>query len=98
MGKLVKFDLNAVQTISTIDLRAMVNAARTLAGENDIRNDDFIAKVEDELEGEIEGAKISHLAPRTKTPMDAYNLTVKQALLVAMPLSAPSLSLSLHIN
>lgn len=84
MSKVVKFDLNAVQTISTVDLRTMVNAARTLAGENDIRNDDFIAKVEDELEGEIEGAKFSHLAPRTKTPMDAYNLTIKQALLVAM--------------
>ena len=51
--KNVAIRTNAVQTISTIDLRAMVNAARAVAGEEEIRNDNFILKVEDELEGEL---------------------------------------------
>ena len=70
--------------ISTIVLRDTINTLRADQGENPIRNDQFIARVEDELGGAIEGAKLLHLAPRTKTPMDAYNLTRDQCLLVGM--------------
>lgn len=83
MGKLVKFDLNAVQTISTIDLRAMVNAARAVAGEEEIRNDNFILKVEDELEGELNLPEKKVNSGRGR-PSVFYTLTIKQALLVAM--------------
>lgn len=70
--------------ISTIVLRDTINTLRADQGENPIRNDQFIARVEDELGRAIEGAKFLHLAPRTKTPMDAYNLTRDQCLLVGM--------------
>lgn len=71
-------------TISTIELRDIVNEARKQAGENNIQNTDFLARVEDELGDEIEGQKFSDLAPRTKTPMAAYRLTHDQAMLVGM--------------
>lgn len=75
---------NTTGTISTIELRDIVNEARKAMGEAQIRNDQFIARVENELDGEIEGAKFLHLAPRTKTPMAAYRLTRDQAMLVGM--------------
>lgn len=36
-------NLNSNETITTIELRELVNAARKAAGENPIRNDDFVA-------------------------------------------------------
>ncbi|EPG4175242.1 hypothetical protein [Pseudomonas aeruginosa] len=36
-------------TMTTIELRDMVNEARLAAGEPKIRNDQFLARVEDEL-------------------------------------------------
>lgn len=77
-------NLNSNETITTIELRELVNAARGAADESVIRNDQFVERVQDELEGEIEGAKFLHLAPRTKTEMVAYTLTLEQAMLVAM--------------
>lgn len=71
--------------ISTVALREIVNEARAEYGEPVIRNDQFVARVEDELSDELEGAKKLHLpAPRTGSLMEAYNLTLDQAMLVGM--------------
>ncbi|WP_313462504.1 hypothetical protein [Pseudomonas nitroreducens] len=70
-------------TMTTIDLRDMVNEARAAAGEPKVRNDQFIARVQDEL-GEELGVckKIAH--PQSGVLMDAYDLTRDQCELVAM--------------
>lgn len=70
-------------TMTTIDLRDMVNEARVAAGEPKVRNDQFIARVQDEL-GEELGVckKIAH--PQSGVLMDAYDLTRDQCMLVAM--------------
>ncbi|PBX08030.1 hypothetical protein CJT86_33710, partial [Pseudomonas aeruginosa] len=44
-------------TMTTIELRDMVNEARLAAGEPKIRNDQFLARVEDELGDELEGVQ-----------------------------------------
>lgn len=75
---------NTTGTISTIELRDIVNEARKAMGESEVQNNQFIKRVEDELEGELEGQKYIDLAPRTKTPMVAYDLTHEQAMLVGM--------------
>ncbi|EKO6985001.1 hypothetical protein P0022_005171, partial [Escherichia coli] len=46
---------NNVMKNGTIDSQAllkMVNEARRLRGEKEVRNNDFIARIKDELEGE----------------------------------------------
>lgn len=72
------------QTVTTIQLRNLINEARESMGEKAVQNSQFIKRVEDELESEIEGQKYIDLAPRTKTPMSAYRLTMQQAMLVGM--------------
>lgn len=71
-------------TINSQTLLQMVNEARKLCGEKPVRNNDFIAKVKDELDGE--GYEIF------VTPMDkekggadqvVINMTYKQAMRVA---------------
>lgn len=70
-------------TISTIDLLEAVNEARTAAGETEIRNNDFVARVEDELEDENPVTKLSR-PTRGGTPQRYYDLTKDQALQVGM--------------
>lgn len=69
--------------ISTLDLRTMINEARELAGKAVIRNTEMIRKVEDELEGELAVAEILQ-PPQGGTPQRFYNITYRQAMLVAM--------------
>lgn len=51
-------------TMTTIELRDMVNEARLAAGEPKIRNDQFLARVEDELGDELEGVQKYYTLPR----------------------------------
>lgn len=76
--------VNNADAINSQTLLQMVNEARKLCGEKPVRNNDFIAKVKDELDGE--GYEIF------VTPMDkekggadqvVINMTYKQAMRVA---------------
>lgn len=78
---LVKFE-NTL-TMTSLELREVVNAARQSSGEARVRNDQFTARIEDELEGELSGCKT--FAPAGGgTPMRYYDLTLEQCLLVGM--------------
>ncbi|MDF5996376.1 hypothetical protein P4200_25145 [Pseudomonas aeruginosa] len=56
-------------TMTTIELRDMVNEARLAAGEPKIRNDQFLARVEDELGDELEGVQnITPPSTATRSP------------------------------
>ncbi|HIB1507778.1 TPA: ORF6N domain-containing protein [Salmonella enterica subsp. enterica serovar Muenchen] len=48
----LRLDINQEQTIDSDTLLQMVNEARKECGEKPIRNNDFIARIKDELEGE----------------------------------------------
>ncbi|MBA1195760.1 phage antirepressor [Pseudomonas plecoglossicida] len=70
-------------TMPSTQLRDLINDAREQAGEPKIRNDQLIAKIEDELEGELGVCtKIAH--PQSGALMDCYDLTRDQCLLVGM--------------
>ena len=70
-------------TMSSIELRELINAERENAGEPKVRNDQFIARVEDEIGDELGGCKkIAH--PQTHVLMDSYDLTLDQCTLVGM--------------
>lgn len=71
------------ETMSSLALRDMINAARVNAGENKIRNDQFFVRVEDELEGELPVAK-KMVNPAGGRPQKYYDLTIEQCTLVGM--------------
>jgi phage antirepressor YoqD-like protein len=74
---------NVSRTISSIDLRDMVNEARSQAGEPKVRNDQFIIRVQDELGDELGECKtIAH--PQSRVDMASYDLTLDQCMLVGM--------------
>ena len=73
--------LNTAETITTLQLREMINSARTAAGESAIRNDDFVARVKDELDM---GVCEIFAHPQNKQPVNGYTLTIEQATLVGM--------------
>ena len=82
-----KFNLavnKAVVTEKSIDsqyLLEMVNAARKQCGEPEVRNNKFIEKVEDELDGEHYTKSVVQKA--NKTSMVVIEMSIKQALRVA---------------
>lgn len=45
------------QTITTIELRDLINQSRSGAGEPEVANRHFLARVEDELDGELSQRK-----------------------------------------
>jgi len=72
-----------VLTMSSIDLRDIVNDAREEAGQSRVRNDQFVARIKDELGDELGGCKkIAY--PGTGAFMDYYDLTPDQCMLVGM--------------
>jgi phage antirepressor YoqD-like protein len=74
---------NVSRTISSIELRDMVNEARSQAGEPKVRNDQFIIRVQDELGDELGECKtIAH--PQSRVDMACYELTLDQCMLVGM--------------
>lgn len=71
------------QTITSLELRDIINTAREQYNESKVRNDQLLARIEDELEGELGGCKT--FAPeKGGTPMRYYDLNPEQCTLVGM--------------
>ncbi|EJP0351277.1 TPA: phage antirepressor Ant [Salmonella enterica] len=66
--------------IDSQQLLKMVNEARKLFGENPVRNNDFIARIKDELEGETYENFVGH---KNGANIDIVTMSYKQALRVA---------------
>lgn len=69
------------KTIDSQSLLLMVNDARKQCGENEVRNNDFIARIKDELEGEH--YEIFVVQKANKTISEKVVMSIKQALRVA---------------
>jgi len=69
------------KTIDSQYLLAMVNEARKQCGESPVRNNDFIARIKDELEGEH--YEIFVVQKANKTTSEKVVMSIKQALRVA---------------
>lgn len=69
------------KTIDSQSLLGMVNAARKQCREPEVRNNKFIEKVEDELDGEHYTKRV--VQKSNKTSMTIIDMTIKQALRVA---------------
>ncbi len=67
-------------TIDSQTLLTMVNAARKQCGEKSIRNNDFVARIKDELEGETYEIFVGH---KNGAEIEVVSMTIKQALRVA---------------
>lgn len=74
---------NVARTMSSIELREMINDARVLAGEPKVRNDHFLSRVEDELGDELEGVQ-KYFTPHHGNQVATYDLTLDQCMLVGM--------------
>lgn len=74
---------NVARTMSSIDLRDMINDARLLAGEPKVRNDQFLSRVEDELGDELQGVQ-KYYTPVHGNQVATYSLTLDQCMLVGM--------------
>nr|MBO2512068.1 phage antirepressor protein [Gammaproteobacteria bacterium] len=69
--------------MSSLELREIVNEARQKAGEPRVRNDQFVARVKDELGDEVgECSFIAH--PQSGVQVAVYQLTLEQCMLVGM--------------
>ncbi|HCD2981168.1 TPA: hypothetical protein SLO68_005115 [Klebsiella pneumoniae] len=69
------------KTIDSQSLLLMVNDARKQCGEKEVRNNDFIARIKDELEGER--YEIFVVQKANKTISEKVVMSIKQALRVA---------------
>lgn len=70
-------------TMTSLTFRELVNSARREYGETEVENRHFLARIEDELGGELPVVKL--LRPKKGgTPMRYYDLTLDQCLLVGM--------------
>jgi hypothetical protein len=78
--------IGSVVTDKTIDsqsLLAMVNEARKQCGEPPVRNNKFIEKVVDELDGEFYTKSVKPSGTSGGRPVEVIDMTIKQALRVA---------------
>lgn len=71
------------KTIDSKYLLDMVNAARRQCGEPEVRNNKFIEKVVDELEGEFYTKSVKPSGVNGGRPIEVVEMTIKQALRVA---------------
>lgn len=71
------------KTIDSQYLLDMVNAARKKCGEPEVRNNKFIEKVVDELEGEFYTKSVKPSGANGGRPVEVIEMTIKQALRVA---------------
>lgn len=74
---------NVARTMSSIELREVINDARVLAGEPKVRNDHFLSRVEDELGDDLEGVQ-KYFTPHHGNQVATYDLTLDQCMLVGM--------------
>ena len=69
--------------MTSIELRDIINTARSEFGESKVRNDQLVSRIEDELCGELGVCKIiAH--PQSGAEMRYYDLTIDQCMLVGM--------------
>lgn len=71
------------KTIDSQSLLEMVNAARKQCGEPEVRNNKFVEKIVDELEGEFYTKSVKPSGTNGGRPIEVINMTIKQALRVA---------------
>jgi len=71
------------KTIDSQTLLEMVNAARKQCGEPEVRNNKFIEKIEDELEGEFYTKSVKPSGSNGGRPIEVVDMSIKQALRVA---------------
>ncbi|HAI4792440.1 TPA: phage antirepressor KilAC domain-containing protein [Escherichia coli] len=74
---------NTGDTIDSQTLLKMVNEARKLCGENEIRNNDFLNRIKDELDGEFYETFVKSHGTRAGRSFEVITMTYKQALRVA---------------
>lgn len=74
---------NQTDQIDSQTLLKMVNEARKLRGEREIRNNDFLNKVKDELDGEFYETFVKPSGTKGGRPIEVINMSFKQAMLVA---------------
>lgn len=78
-------NISSKETITTLQLRDMINGARVAAGEPEISNSHFIDRVMDELDLSLEDSNyftIPH--EQNQKPQKAFVLNLEQATLVGM--------------
>lgn len=75
--------VEAPATMTSIELLEIINQARAEFGEPKIRNNKFVEKIEDELEGNAY-TKSATVPEGGGTPMETIELTREQCMLVAM--------------
>lgn len=71
------------KTIDSQSLLKMVNQARNQCGEPGVRNNKFIEKVEDELDGEFYTKSVKPSGTNGGRPVEVIEMSIKQALRVA---------------
>lgn len=71
------------KTIDSQSLLEMVNQARKQCGEPEVRNNKFIEKIVDELEGEFYTKSVKPSGTNGGRPVEVIDMTIKQALRVA---------------
>ncbi|ENB5276715.1 phage antirepressor KilAC domain-containing protein [Escherichia coli] len=74
---------NTGDTIDSQTLLKMVNDARKLCRENEIRNNDFLNRIKDELDGEFYETFVKSHGTRAGRSFEVITMTYKQALRVA---------------
>lgn len=52
------------ETMTSIDLRELINSARSEFGEPRVRNDQLVSRIEDELDGELGGVQKNCTPPK----------------------------------
>lgn len=73
---------NVARTMSSAELLEIINAARAVAGEPEIRRNKFAEKIEDELEGEHYTKRVVQNLNKTESVI--FDLTRDQCMLVSM--------------
>lgn len=77
------FSVVTGKTIDSQSLLVMVNDARRQCGESDVRNNDFVIRIKDELEGEFYETFVKPSGTNGGRPTEVIEMTIKQALRVA---------------
>lgn len=78
-----KLMLKKQDTMTSLALRDLINESRKEYGETEVRNNVFLKRIEDELDGELGGCK-TFVTAEGGTPMKYYDLTRDQCTLVGM--------------
>lgn len=75
--------MNQKQTMSSLDFLVVINESRKEFNESTVANRHFVARIEDELEGELTPRK-TFTHPSNNQQVAYYDLTLEQCMLVGM--------------